>query len=799
LSTQHPRRSLRAAVATVGLGLVVSPLALLAPTAHAADTVEINLLDINDFHGRIDANTIGFAGTVEKLRAELGEETTAFVSAGDNIGASLFASAVQDDEPMIEVLNALDMKASAVGNHEFDKGFDWLKSTVIDGEKPEEYTKADFPHLGANVYEKGTQTPVLEEYTLFEVSGLDVAMIGAVTEETPSLVSPGGIADLDFGDPVEAVNRVAAQLSDGVEDNGEADVIIAAYHEGAGAGTPDGATLEQEIAAGGAFADIVTKTHAEVDAIFTGHTHKQYAWKADKPGDTGTRPIVQTGSYGEYVGHIQLRVDVGTGEVTDVVAQNVKRLAPTDTDGDGRIGAAEQKAFDDQLIGAYQRVAAVKPILDDAFAVANEVGREPVGEVSADITTAYTGGDYVDGKYVGPDPTNPSAGRDDRASESALGNAIADALRDTLATPLRGGAQIGVVNPGGMRNELFYAGTPDPDTNKDGVVTYAEANAVLPFVNNLWTVRMTGAEFKEVLEQQWQTNADGTIPSRPFLHLGLSDNVSTTLDPSKPMGQRVTSVRVDGKPLELDREYVIGTFSFLAQGGDNFRAFTKGISKDSGLIDREGWIEYLRNNKPVSPSFDRRQVFTEDLPQRIRPGKEHLFTLDKLDLTSLGSPENTKVTASLKPAGGTGSGTELAEFPVVNGSADVKLALTGYMPAGRVIELVAQPSGTKVTVPVLPAKAQPKMRVVVKPDVLRAKQTHPRVRVVLRTPGVATVNGKVEVRTGGKVKTVRLVEGKKVVSFRPYAKHGPKKVTVRYLGSNKVLRTKQTIQVRVRR
>jgi 5'-nucleotidase len=795
LSTHHSRRSLRAAVATVGLGLVVSPLALLAPAAHAADTVEINLLDINDFHGRVDANTVGFAGTLEKLRAELGEDSTVFVSAGDNIGASVFASAVQDDEPMIEILNALDMAASAVGNHEFDKGFDWLKDTVIDGNDAD-YTKADFPHLGANVYAKGTNDPVFDEYTTFEVSGLDVAMIGAVTEETPSLVSPGGIADLDFGDPVEAVNRVAAQLSDGNPANGEADVIIASYHEGAGAGTPDGSTLEQEIAGGGAFADIVTQTHAAVDAIFTGHTHKQYAWDAPKPGG-GTRPIVQTGSYGEFIGHIQLQVDAG--EVTGFEARNVKRLAPSDTNGNGRIDPAEQTAFDEPLIAAYPRVAEVKTILDEAFAFANEVGRVPVGEVSADITTAYTGGDYIDGKYVGSDPTNPGTGRDDRSSESALGNLIADALRDTLATPLRGSAQIGVVNPGGIRNELFYAGTPDPDTNKDGVVTYAEANAVLPFVNNLWTVRLTGAQFKEVLEQQWQTNPDGSIPSRPFLHLGLSDNVSTTLDPSKPMGQRVTSVYVDGEPLDLKREYVIGTFSFLAQGGDNFRAFTKGVSKDSGLIDREGWVEYLEKSKPLTPSFERRQVFTEGLPQRIQPGREHLFSLDKLDLTSLGSPENTKVTAALKPAGGTGSGTELGEFPVVDGSADIKLALTGYMPAGRVVELVAHPSGTKVTVPVLPVKASPKMRIVVKPDVIRAKQTRPRVRVVLRAPGVETVNGKVEVRTGGKVKTVRLVEGKKVVTFPRYAKPGPKKVTVRYLGSQKVKRTMQTVKVRVRR
>ncbi|WP_336633689.1 MULTISPECIES: hypothetical protein, partial [unclassified Microbacterium] len=77
--------------------------------------------------------------------------------------------------------------------------------------------------------------------------------------------------------------------------NGEADVLVALYHDGAGAGTPDGATLDQETAAGGAFAQIVTDTAPSVDAIFTGHTHKTYAWSAPIPGTDRTRPVVQTG------------------------------------------------------------------------------------------------------------------------------------------------------------------------------------------------------------------------------------------------------------------------------------------------------------------------------------------------------------------------------------------------------------------------------------------------------------------------------------------------------------------------
>ena len=68
---------------------------------------------------------------------------------------------------------------------------------------------ADFTYLGANVYERGTTTPALDEYSIVEVGGLKVGVVGAVTQQTPSLVSPQGVSGLDFGDPVEAVNRVA--------------------------------------------------------------------------------------------------------------------------------------------------------------------------------------------------------------------------------------------------------------------------------------------------------------------------------------------------------------------------------------------------------------------------------------------------------------------------------------------------------------------------------------------------------------------------------------------------------------
>ena len=61
---------------------------------------------------------------------------------------------------------------------------------------------------------------------------------------------------------------------------------------------------EQAVADGGTFADIVNETTAEVDAIFTGHTHKRTRGTPRSPACRRTRPILQTGSYGENVGQI---------------------------------------------------------------------------------------------------------------------------------------------------------------------------------------------------------------------------------------------------------------------------------------------------------------------------------------------------------------------------------------------------------------------------------------------------------------------------------------------------------------
>ncbi|MTD14788.1 bifunctional metallophosphatase/5'-nucleotidase [Nakamurella sp. YIM 132087] len=686
------------AVAAAAVLVVTPALVGAVPSALALTPVTLNILTVNDFHGRINDDTVDFAKTIEKLRAEsatanAGVDNTLLLGAGDFIGASEFTSAIQQDQPTIDVFNSLGLVASAVGNHEFDQGFADLRDRVIDGGN-----NAQWDYLGANVYDTATGDPALQPYGIYPVNGIDVGVIGVVTEETPQLVSPGGITGLTFGDPVEAVNRVADELTDGDPGNGEADVLIALFHEGAPEGDED-STLAEQLAVSPVFAEIVQQTSPKVSAIVNGHTHQAYAWEAPVPGVQGaTRPVLQTGNYAANVGQIELTVDVDTTPPFAVLDSTVAYVA---------------RETDIVLNPEPASIGEVEDIVAAAQAYADEIGSVPVGSITGDITTAFSGGAYGPDGYGGTE-----AERDDRAGESALGNLVADALLDSMSSDLRGGAEISLVNPGGLRAELLF----DPD----GVITYAEANGVLPFVNNLGTISLTGAQVLEVLEQQWQIDDEGEVPTRPYLQLGTSSNMSYTFDPDPDgdgvtvgdlddQGKHIRTVSINGAPLDPTASYRVGTFSFLLQGGDNFFAFTDGTDfRDSGLIDRDAWIAYLGDNPGLTPNFSKHAVATGDVDTTPTAGDTVTVELSGLDMTSLGAPANTAIVATLVPSGGAVGSVDgpsvqaelPAEFTVSGGTAVVEADIPDDTAAGAWdLVLGVTPAGSVIRIPLQVAAA----------------------------------------------------------------------------------------------
>lgn len=608
-----------------------APAANAAPVECAADaaTTTLSIYAVNDFHGRLAAAAKLFT-PVEDARAAKGEDNVVLISSGDNIGASTFESFILDDAPTIDVLNAIDLEASAVGNHEFDGGFANLTSIINND--------ANFPYLGANVYDKGTTTVAdpLAAYTILDKAGLKVAVVGAVTQDTPSMVSPDGVATLDFGPHIAAVNKVTDALLDGNADNGEADIVVASFHEGADSGASFDAV------------------DPRVEAIFTAHTHQVYEYTT-KAGV----PVIQAGQYGESgLSLVDLKINTETGAVCSADASIVK---PAET------------------AGTSARIVAVQQVVAEATAAAAEIGAEVIGTAEETISTAGPGG-----------------GAGVRYTESPITNMVAQMFADTL-----GGGDpefIGIQNPGGTRATLLK-----------GEITFAEAAAVLPFANTLMTSKVTGAQFKEALEQQWQRDADGNVPSRPFLALGLSDNVEYTYDESLPEGERITGVWINGQPINMDKLYTIGSGSFLIAGGDNFRALGEGIEKtDTGRADLEAWVEWVFNNEPLSPEYDRRGVSAKLPALLVKGGAAQDFVLgqpleggiaiDTLDMfleaSDTASPllKNTKVTAYI----GT---VEVGSATVTDGVAtvSVKLPADSTVTEGpQIVRFVVEPSGTEV-------------------------------------------------------------------------------------------------------
>ncbi len=608
--------------------LCVAAALLPASGATAAEGDELTIFGINDFHGRTTSTAEDLACTLETERA--GAADSVFISSGDNIGASEFSSYLQEDQPTIEYLNALELDASALGNHEFDKGADDLTGRVMG--------QADFPYLGANVL-KADGTPFTgKAYEIITTGGgKKVAVVGAVTQSTPSLVSPGGVKGLTFTDPVAAVNQTIADLkASGVD----YDLIVVSYHDG---GSSDATLGTAPADAGsGLLNRIVTETSSDADAIFTAHTHRTYAYEAPKPDGNGTRPIIQTGSYGENLGAVTL-VEGADGGFS--LADGGLRMIPTGGMASGDTG---------ETCAQFPRYNAAVKIATAAQDKATEAARVPVGTVNADITTAFNASkaEYVNGVWtrIGTDTAKRG---DDRAASSALSNLVADSMVWSLSQDDYAGkpADLGVMLPGSVREDLLHA----PRASEgDGVVTYGEANDVVPFLNPVVTVDLTGAQLFTMLEQQWQRDADGNVPSRSYLQLGLSSNVDYTFDASAPEGERITSITIDGKPVEEDAVYTVAVQGFLAEGGDNFHVFLDGANvTDTGYLDRDSWIDFLKNNQNLEPDFSQRGVgvTVQPNPDGSMPAGTQAdpwtLRITNLHSTSLGAPMITGVVVSI--------------------------------------------------------------------------------------------------------------------------------------------------------
>ena len=145
---------------------------------------------------------------------------------------------------------------------------------------------------------------------------------------------------------------------------------------------------------------------------------------------------------------------------------------------------------------------------------------------------------------------------------SSLGNLAADAL--LLAAGKE--TQLALTNSGGIRSEI-----------PAGAISMGAIISAFPFSNELVTMDLTGKQLRSLMEH-------GAGLTNGVLQ--VSKGLEMQYDSSKPVGQRVTSLTLNGGPVEAATVYHIATNSFLADGGDGFTAFTEGKARNtSGSYD----------------------------------------------------------------------------------------------------------------------------------------------------------------------------------------------------------------------
>jgi 5'-nucleotidase len=143
------------------------------------------------------------------------------------------------------------------------------------------------------------------------------------------------------------------------------------------------------------------------------------------------------------------------------------------------------------------------------------------------------------------------------------------------------------MNPGGVRTDLRCPAAP-PCT-----VTYGDVFAMQPFGNSLVVMTLTGAELKQLLEDQQRPGR--TSP----LFLIPSSSMTYSWNASAPYGQRVRDLRVGGVPVELARDVRLTVNSFLAEGGDGVSMLTRGRQRLGGALDLDALVAHLSSAGPT--------------------------------------------------------------------------------------------------------------------------------------------------------------------------------------------------------
>ncbi len=506
----------------------------LATVASSADIKSVQVLQLSDLHGAIEASASNIgAAVLASAFANDRKNTAATVtlSSGDNIGAAPPISTEFEEMPTIESMNLMKFDASTFGNHEHDRNLAHVQKVI--GASDFQWVSSNYGDSSLAVLKSGTKAA--KSFIIIERGDVKIGIVGSNTETTIEQVFPG---NLDYTDSAGVKRTI--EIQPGVEGinaaivaakKAGADLVVAVIHQG------------WSESVGGVSVGILNEMATQIKgaaAIYGGHSHQTFTTMV--PGDrVGSGTLVgQTLNAGVEYTRSQICVNTRSNRVLGSSIETIKKAAVATVVADAP-AAALVKKYKDQMTGKLD----VK-----------------IGSVAG----------------IFPRGGTPAV---ERSGENPMGIYIADLLRAKYKT------DFALTNGGGIR-DTFPAKTYTPvDTKlvRTGTgpldVTLGDALTVYPFGNQVATTIVTGENLWKALENGVGGNypGDGRFPQ--------VSGFKFTFDPTKAVGSRIVSVtKNDGTALAKDQTvYTLTTLDFIIYGGDGYlNVFSPAKAKVMGAL-----------------------------------------------------------------------------------------------------------------------------------------------------------------------------------------------------------------------
>lgn len=188
--------------------------------------------------------------------------------------------------------------------------------------------------------------------------------------------------------------------------------------------------------------------------------------------------------------------------------------------------------------------------------------------------------------------------KDLRTEETNMGNFVADTIADRL------GSDVVIQNGGGIRTDTLYP---------KGEITDLLIKQILPFGNTLTELEVTGATLRAAIENGLSeiNTLEGRFPQ--------VSGLSVEYNPDAAKLNRVTSVEVNGEPLDPDQTYTLGTNNFMAGGGDGYEMLADAPVAQQGAGLATAVIDRIKNTTPIAPETEGRITTVSTSPAPAAP------------------------------------------------------------------------------------------------------------------------------------------------------------------------------------